>query len=68
MREHLINNRDPQLGTIMRCVDESLIYHFMEKYKGFSMTVQAILSLVGNSLGTQLIDADIPLEDGDYDE
>lgn len=65
LREHLINNRDPQLGTIMRCVDESLIYHFMEKYQGFSMTVQAILSLVGNSLGSQTLNPVIPTEDGE---
>lgn len=68
LRAHLINTRDPQLGTIMRCVDESLIYHFMEKYQGFSMTVQAILSLVGNSLGTHILSAAIPNEDGEVEE
>lgn len=65
LRAHLINNRDPQLGTIMRCVDESLIYHFMEKYKGFTMSVQAILTLVGNSLGTTLVNQEVIINDSE---
>jgi hypothetical protein len=63
LRKHLVNNRDPQVGTIMRLVDESLIYHFMEKYSGFSMSAQAILSLIGNSLGTHVADPYIPADD-----
>ena len=49
----------------MRCVDESLIYHFMEKYKGFTMSVQAILTLVGNSLGTTLVNQEVVINDPD---
>ena len=63
LRAHLVNTRDPQVGTIMRLVDESLIYHFMEKYSGFSMTAQAILSLIGSSMNTNLMNPSICDED-----
>jgi len=62
-----VNNRDPQVGAIMRCVDESLIYHFMEKYQGFAMSAQAILALVGNSLGANLVNNEVRINPEDED-
>jgi hypothetical protein len=62
LKDYLVANKDPQAGVIMRCIDESMIYHFMERYQGFSMSVEAILALVGNSLGTSLVNPEIPAE------
>ncbi len=35
----------------MRCVDEAAIYWFMENFRGYSLSVDVILSLLGASLG-----------------
>lgn len=40
------------MGAIMRCVDDSLAYHFMEKYHGYSMPVDSIIDLIGSMLGS----------------
>lgn len=39
----------------MRCVTDEMIYHFMEKYDGFSMSIDAIVSLIGNKLGSSTV-------------
>ena len=44
-----------QVGNIMRCVTDEMIYHFMQKYDGFSMSIDAIVSLIGNKLGSSTV-------------
>ncbi len=58
LKAHLKSKHDPLLGSIMRCVDESMVYHFMEKYEGYSMSVEAILVLIGNALGSSSVSPD----------
>ncbi len=53
-----MKKKEPMRGEIMRCIDESMIYHFMQKYDGFSMSAEAILALVGNAMGTAIITLD----------
>lgn len=49
--EHLKRKGDKQRGEIMRCVDEAAIYWFMENFRGYSLSVEVIISLLGASLG-----------------
>lgn len=58
LKEHLEKRNDPQIGQIMRCIDESMVYYFMEKFEGYTMSVEAILALIGNSLGTSMVAPD----------
>jgi hypothetical protein len=60
--EYLLERKDPMMGTIMRCVDESMVYHFMHTYQGFTMSIEAILAILGNSLGTSIVNPEIPSE------
>ena len=39
------------VGSILRCVDDDTILDFLHKYDGFSMSPEAILSLIGTPLG-----------------
>jgi hypothetical protein len=42
-------------GEIMRVLDDSLIFYLMEKYSGYSLSPEAILALLGNTMGTSVI-------------
>eukprot|EP01035_Chromulina_nebulosa_P036057 gene36057-48520_t len=55
LKEHLQKQKMSQVGNIMRCVTDEMIYHFMEKYDGFSMSIDAIISLIGNKLGSSAV-------------
>lgn len=50
-KEKLFNRlrekHDPQLTDIMRTLDDSVIYNFIESYKGCTMSVDAILMHIG---------------------
>lgn len=50
--ERLKDKHDPMLGPIMRCIDDALLFHFMEQFKGYSMSVDAVIALIGKSLGS----------------
>lgn len=39
----------------MRCVTDEMIYHFLDKYDGFSMSIDAIILLIGNTLGSSTV-------------
>lgn len=39
----------------MRCVDDSLLHHFLSTYEGYSMPVDAIIALIGTSLGAEQV-------------
>jgi hypothetical protein len=55
LKEYLDKNKHPLRGAILRCVDDSMIYHLLQRYNGFSLTPEAILMLLGNSLGTSIL-------------
>jgi hypothetical protein len=42
-------------GEIMRVLDDSLVFYLMEKYSGYSLSPEAILALLGNTMGTSVI-------------
>ena len=46
---------DPLLGPIMRCVDDSMLHHFLTEYKGYSMSIDAIIAMLGNVLGSEKV-------------
>ena len=55
LREHLLKKKEPMAGEIMRVLDDSLVFYLLEKYDGYSLSPEAILALLGNSLGTSLL-------------
>lgn len=59
IKGYLDAKSDPMRGEIMRCVDESMIYHFIEKYDGMSMSAEAILVLIGNAIGSAILTPDL---------
>jgi len=50
--EKLKATNDPLLGPIMRCADNAFLHSFMEDFKGYSMSVDAIIALLGKTLGS----------------
>ena len=48
----LHETRNPQTAEILRCIDESMIHHFVSKYKGMAVTVDAIVSFLVKSVGS----------------
>jgi hypothetical protein len=60
---YLQGKGDAQRGDIMRCIDEETIYTFMENFKGYSMSPDVILSLLGASLGSNLSEGMLLLPD-----
>jgi hypothetical protein len=55
LKDYLEQHRHPLRGSILRCVDDSMVYHLLQRYDGFSLTPEAILLLLGNSLGTSIL-------------
>ena len=45
------------MGMIMRCVDDSMAHYFMEKYKGCTMSIDAVIHIIGQSLGSDALPA-----------
>jgi ribosomal protein L29 len=62
LKDYLKKARDPMVGEIMRCLDDSTIYDFLESYQGYSMTIPAILALIGSALNTSIVQPSIPVE------
>ena len=51
LRKRLEDQKHPQITYVMRCIDDSMIYHFVEKYKGNNVTVDAIINFLVTSVG-----------------
>jgi len=51
--ERLREKRDPQIRDIMRILDDFTIDQFIERFKGCSMTVDAVISHIGDTLPVQ---------------
>ena len=64
LKTHLEVTKDPMMGTIMRYVNEKVAWNILQQYKGFTMSMKAIVGLVGQTLG----DLEITDEDGDLDQ
>lgn len=47
----LKEKHDPQLGDIARCIDEQTIIEFLEKYRGYSMSLDGLMNLLSTPLG-----------------
>lgn len=47
MLKRLKEKHDPQLSSIMRTLDDSVIFNFIDCYKGCTMSVDAILQHIG---------------------
>jgi hypothetical protein len=43
------------IGEILRILDDSMIYFLLENYGGYSLSPEAILALLGNAIGTSVI-------------
>jgi hypothetical protein len=53
--ERLLERNDPSIGEIMRCVNEDLVYEFMQQFHGLSMPIDSIIDLLGAQLGSDMI-------------
>jgi hypothetical protein len=53
--ERLVERNDPSIGEIMRCVNEDLVFEFMQQFHGYSMPIDAIINLLGAQLGSDQI-------------
>mmetsp|Transcript_16021 Transcript_16021/g.24164 ORF Transcript_16021/g.24164 Transcript_16021/m.24164 type:complete len:622 (-) Transcript_16021:86-1951(-) len=51
--ERLKEKNDPQIRDIMRVIDDHTIECFIERFKGCSMTVDAVLAYIGDTLPLQ---------------
>lgn len=51
--EKLKATNDPMMGPIMRCADDGFLHNFMEEYEGYSMSVDAVIAMLGKTLGTE---------------
>jgi hypothetical protein len=51
--EKLKATNDPLMGPIMRCADDAFLHGFLEDFKGYSMSVDAIIAVLGKTLGTE---------------
>jgi len=60
LKDHLVLTRDPLIGTIMRYVNEKIAWDILQQYKGYSMSMKAIVGLVGQTLG------DLELDEAEY--
>lgn len=47
----LKDKNDPYLSDFARCITEEAVTEFLEKYKGYSMSLHAIMSLLGSPIG-----------------
>lgn len=56
LRDHLVQTKDPLIGTIMRYVNEKIAWDILQQYKGYSMSMKAIVGLVGQTLGDLEVD------------
>jgi len=63
LKDALIKKKDPMTGEIMRVMDDSLVYYLLEKYSGYSMSPEAILALLGSSIGNPVINPEPPEPD-----
>lgn len=48
---YLDRTKDPQRGEIMKQIKDEMLFEFMEQYKGYTMSPDTIISLLGTSLG-----------------
>jgi len=51
LREFLEARKDPMTGNILRFVDNKVAQDILEKYRGFTMTIDAVVGLIGQTLG-----------------
>ena len=49
--DRLTEKKDPLAGRIIRALDDKLALAIMQHYKGFTMSADAVIALVGTSLG-----------------
>jgi len=47
LHKRLREKNDPQLSSIMRTLDDAVIFNFIESYKGCTMSIDAILQHIG---------------------
>ena len=47
----LDDRKDPNSTMIMKCIDDSLIHDFLEKYKGKEMSIDTVIELMVESVG-----------------
>lgn len=55
MQEKYVSS--PMIGSIMRCVDETLVFDFLQRYEGYTMTVDEVIHLIVKSLGSDMLPA-----------
>jgi hypothetical protein len=61
---YLERRKDPQRGEIMKQIKDDLLFEFMELYKGYTMSPETIIGLLGASLGMSLTS---PIVDEDFE-
>ena len=52
LKKKLEEMKNPQTPEILRCIDDSMVHHFVQKYKGMAMTVDAIISFLVTTVGS----------------
>lgn len=57
--ERLEEKSDPLKSTIMRSLSDKVALSVMERYRGFTMSIDAIISLIGSSLGASVDPRDV---------
>ena len=62
----MISTKDPMIGTIMRYVDHNTAWNILNAYKGYTMSMKAVVALVGQTLGDMDVEDDI-IEGEGYD-
>ncbi|KAJ1417562.1 hypothetical protein B484DRAFT_148252 [Ochromonadaceae sp. CCMP2298] len=67
LKDYLRDNHDPMRADVMRILDDSTLYQFMEDFQGYDMTIPAMLALIGSALGTHMVNPLIPAEDVEED-
>ena len=57
LKEYLTKTKDPMIGVIMRYVDQAVAWDILQTYKGYTMSMKAVVGLVGQTLGNLVEDS-----------
>jgi hypothetical protein len=57
IRAHLLDSSKLRgvkmdIGAVMRCIDDAMLFEFMTTYSGYKMSIDAILTYIGNTVGS----------------
>ena len=52
LKQHLVKTENPMMGTIMKYVNDKIAWSILQSYKGYTMSMAAVVGLIGQTLGT----------------